>query len=80
MIFCLLHVQLGKLRVYRSGKVKLQLGDVVFGMAQGIPSEARSLPTTRCFNTAAMLPALLQAYTVHRQYWRVHSLTASVIQ
>lgn len=35
------HVQLGKMRVYRSGKVKLQLGDVVFDMAQGIPSEVR---------------------------------------
>ncbi len=36
-----MHAQLGKMRVYRSGKVKLRLGDVVFDMAQGIPSEVR---------------------------------------
>ena len=41
------HSQLGTLRVYKSGKVKLQLGVVSFSLAQGIPCEVRT-PALPC--------------------------------
>ena len=35
----MLHLQMGKLRVHKSGKVKLHLGDVAFDMTRGIACE-----------------------------------------
>jgi RNA polymerase III RPC4 len=39
-----LHLQMGKLRVHKSGKVKLHLGDVAFDMMRGIACEVCNSP------------------------------------
>jgi RNA polymerase III RPC4 len=38
----MVHLQMGKLRVHKSGKVKLHLGDVAFDMMRGIACEVCS--------------------------------------
>lgn len=50
-------LQVGKLKVYRSGKVKLQLGSVPFCLSQGIPCEIRH--DLASVNTTATPPRMV---------------------
>lgn len=49
--------KVGKLKVYRSGKVKLQLGSVSFCLSQGIPCEVRH--DLASINTASTPPRMV---------------------
>lgn len=41
MLVCCFHVQVGKLLVFESGAVKLQMGDVLLDVAAGTPCQFR---------------------------------------